>query len=89
MPQSRPPSALGSPSGRSKIPKTGYVRCGVLHMGAQWRIDILSDERNVAVLELLTMDGRVDVGLNRAETENLLQKLQLFLQDWPDGRAPS
>jgi hypothetical protein len=58
-------------------------------MGAQWRIDILSDERNVAVVELLTMDGRVDVGLNRAETENLLQKLQLFLQDWPDGRAPS
>jgi hypothetical protein len=81
MPQSHPPSTVSSPA--AKIPKTGYVRCEVIHISAKWNIDILSDEPKVAVLELLTLDGRIDVGLNRAETESLLQKLQLFLRDWP------
>jgi hypothetical protein len=89
MPQSRPPSTLSLPSDREKKQRTGYVRCGVTYIRTEWKFDILSDERKIAIAEIWTADGRIDIGLNRIEAESLLQKLQLFLQDWPADQLKS
>lgn len=67
----------------------GYVRCGVTFVEADLNFEMLANEPKVAVLTLETIDGNVDVGLNRRDATALLQKLQLFLDDWPEESKPS
>lgn len=88
MPESRPPSTLSSKSDPQKA-RTGYVRSLVNYIGTEWYFEVLSDEPKVAIATIVTNDGPVHIGLNRAEAKNLVQKLQLFLQDWPQDHPKS
>ena len=68
---------------------TGYVRCGVTFAGADFGLQILATKPSVALFTVETMDGNVDIGIRRGEAADLLQKLKLFLQEWPDDTSLS
>jgi hypothetical protein len=70
-------------------PIPGYVRCGVTHIGCEWRFEVMDEKERVAIVDIETEDGQISIGLNRPAAEDLLQKLTLFLQDWPEDRAKS
>jgi hypothetical protein len=87
MPESRRPTTLSLPSDREKKQRTGYVRCGVTHIGTEWSFEPLDDKRKIAIATIMTDDGPIEVGLNRAQATTLHQQLGLFLQDWPEDQA--
>jgi hypothetical protein len=89
MPESRRPTTLSLPSDEKKKQRTGYVRSGVTHIGSEWSFELLSEEPKVAVATIMTADGPVEVGLNRAQATTLHQQLGLFLLDWPEDQALS
>jgi hypothetical protein len=89
MPQSRFPPSLNSAGQRPDIPKAGYVRSRATHLETEWRFEVLSDDHKVAFATIETADGPVHIGLNREEATTLLQKLQLFLLDWPKDQLKS
>ena len=89
MSQSRFPPSLNLAGHREDIPRPGFVRSQATHIGTEWSFEVLSDEHKVAVATIETGDGPVHIGLNRAEATRLVQKLQLFLQDWPKDQAKS
>lgn len=68
-------------------PIAGYIRADVTHRGCEWSFEILSEQPKVGIVSIATADGSLHVALNRADAENVLQKLQLFLAEWPDDRA--
>jgi hypothetical protein len=65
----------------------GYVRCGVIHAGAELSFEVLSEEPKIALLLVATEDGDVQCALNRASAERLAETLRLFLADWPEGQV--
>jgi hypothetical protein len=67
----------------------GYVRCDAVHIGTEWTFEVLSEQERVAYLTIETDDGPIHVGLNREEATRLQRKVQLFLQDWPEGQSAS
>jgi hypothetical protein len=89
MPESRRPTTLSLPSDRETKRRTGYVRCGALHIGTEWTFEIVSEEGKIAIATIMTDDGPVQVGLNRVQATTLYQQLGLFLQDWPEDQSPS
>jgi hypothetical protein len=88
MPESHHPSTLSSKSDPQKA-RIGYVRSLVTHIETESSFEVLSDERKIAVATILTNDGPVRIGLNRGEAKSLVQKLQLFLRDWPEDHQRS
>jgi len=89
MSQSRFPPSLAATGDQENISRRGYVRSQATHIGTEWSFEVLSDDQKVAVATIETVDGPVHIGLNRAEATTLLQKLQLFLQDWSKDQAKS
>lgn len=67
----------------------GYVRCRVTYIGCVWKFEVMDEKERVAIVDIETGDGPVSVGLNRQDAEDLLQKLTLFLQDWPEDQPIS
>jgi hypothetical protein len=49
----------------------------------------MDEKVRTAIVDIETADGPVSVGLNRQAAQDLLQKLTLFLQDWPEDQAKS
>jgi hypothetical protein len=47
----------------------------------------MSEQPKVAIATITLDEGAVDIGLNRGAAEDLVQKLQLFLQDWPKDQS--
>jgi hypothetical protein len=74
---------------KTRPPISGYVRCGVTFLEADWQFELMSDQEKVAIASITVEDGSVDVGLNRTAATRLLQKLELFLQDWPEDQRSS
>jgi hypothetical protein len=74
-----------------EVPKPipGYVRCGVTHIQCEWHFEVMDEKVRTAIVDIETEDGQMSVGLNRPYAEGLLQKLTLFLQNWPEDRAKS
>ena len=68
-------------------PIAGYIRADANHRGCEWSFEVLSEQPKVGIVSIATADGALNVALNRADAENVLQKLQLFLADWTDDRA--
>ena len=89
MTQSRRPTTLSLPSDKGMAPRSGYVRSKVTHIGTEWRFEVLSDDRKVAVATIQTLDGPLHIGLNRAEATKLAQMLQLFLHEWSTDHPKS
>jgi hypothetical protein len=90
MPRSRPPTKTPTPESEGENrSKRGYVRSQATHIGTEWGFEVLSDDRKVAIATIWTGDGPVHIGLNRVEATNLVQKLQLFLHDWPEDQGSS
>jgi hypothetical protein len=89
MPQFRPPSmkSLGRHPGQR--PRAGYIRSDATHKQCEWIFEVWSEEPRVSGITILTGDGPLHVGLNRADAMNLAQKLRLFLLDWPEDQAKS
>jgi hypothetical protein len=80
---------LSLPSDREKKQRTGYVRSGVTHIGTEWSFDMMSEEPKVGVVTILTSDGSIEVGINRAQATTLHQQLDLFPRDWPQDQPSS
>lgn len=68
-------------------PIAGYIRADANHRGCEWSFEMLSEQPKVGIASIMTADGALHVALNRADAEDILQKLQLFLTDWKDDRA--
>jgi len=83
------PPSLSAAGDRQKIPRPGYVRSQATYIETEWNFEVLSDDQKVAIATIQTVDGPVHIGLNRKEAKTLLQKLQLFLQDWPQDQLKS
>jgi hypothetical protein len=67
-----------------KEPKDGYVRCGMIHLGAHLKVDVVNETPQMTVLTVVVDDGPLHIALNRRAAESLQQKLELFIKDWPD-----
>jgi hypothetical protein len=67
----------------------GYVRSRVTYLGCEWQFEVMDEKELTAIVDIDTADGPISVGLNRQDAESLLQKLTLFLQDWPENQAKS
>jgi hypothetical protein len=67
----------------------GYIRCGQPHIGVVWKFELLDEEHKVGIVTIETEDGSLQIGLNRLDATSLLNKLQLFLLDWPSDIQPS
>jgi hypothetical protein len=89
MSQSRFPPSLSMAGDKEKIARSGYVRTGAVHIGTEWSFEVLSDDQKIAVVTIMTGDGPIEIGLNRAESTILEQKLRLFLEDWPRDQGKS
>jgi hypothetical protein len=89
MPRSRLPPSLNAAKDQQNTPRPGYVRSEATHIGTEWTFEVLSDDQKVAIATIQTGDGAVHIGLNQEEATTLLQKLQLFLQDWPRDQLKS
>jgi hypothetical protein len=89
MPESRFPPSLSQLGNKEDKPRSGYVRSRATHIGTEWNFEVLSDDQKVVVATIMTADGPVHIGLNRAEAIKLQQTLQLFLQEWPQDQAKS
>jgi len=89
MSESQPPPKSLSQSNKGERPRSGYVRSLVTHIGTEWSFEVLSDDNKVGLVTIQTGDGPVYIGVNRTEATNLVQKLQLFLQDWPKDQLKS
>jgi hypothetical protein len=89
MRRSRLPPSLNAAGDQQNTPRPGYVRSEATHIGTEWSFEVLSDDQKVAIATIQTGDGVVHIGLNREEATTLLQKLQLFLQDWPKDQLKS
>jgi hypothetical protein len=70
-------------------PRIGYIRCNANHRGCEWSFEVLSEQPRVGIVTIMTNDGPLHVALNRADAMNIQQKLQLFLQDWPEDQGTS
>jgi hypothetical protein len=66
-------------------PKDGYVRCGVIHLGAHLKFDVVNETPQVTVLTVVVDEGPLHIALSRTAAESLQQKLELFMKDWPEG----
>jgi hypothetical protein len=67
----------------------GYVRSRVTYIDCEWQFEVMDEKVRTAIVDIETADGPVSVGLNRQAAQDLLQKLTLFLQDWPEDQAKS
>jgi len=65
-------------------PKDGYVRCGIIHLGAHLKFDVVNETPQVTVLTLVVDEGPLHIALSRTAAESLQQKLELFMKDWPE-----
>jgi len=65
----------------------GYIRADANHGGCEWSFEVLREHPKVGIVSIMMADGSLNVALNRADAENVLQKLQLFLADWTDDRV--
>jgi hypothetical protein len=74
---------------KTRPPISGYVRCGVTFLEADWQFGIMSDQEKVAITTITVDDGSIEVGLNRISATSLMQKLELFLQDLPEDQRSS
>ena len=74
---------------RTHKPIRGYVQCGVTYTTGEWRFEVLNEQERIAIVDIETPDGTISIGLNRPDAEDVLQKLTLFLQDWPENQARS
>ena len=59
-------------------PKDGYVRCGIIHLGAHLKFDVVNETSQVTVLTLVLDEGPLHIALGRTAAESLQQKLELF-----------
>jgi hypothetical protein len=64
----------------------GYIRCNAMHISLEWKFEVVSERPRVSVATIETDDGPLHIGLNREDAVRLQQRLQLFLQDWPEGQ---
>ena len=65
-------------------PKDGYVRCGIIHLGAHLKFDVVNETPQVTVLTVVLDEGPLHIALSRTAAESLQQKLELFMKDWPE-----
>lgn len=63
----------------------GYVRCGIIHVGAHLKFDVVNETPQMTVLTVVVDDGPLHIALSRSAAESLQQKLELFMKDWPDN----
>jgi hypothetical protein len=77
---------VSTPSDREDRPLEGYIRSRATHVECEWSFEVLSEQPRVGVVTIMTEDGPLNVGLNRSDAMNLLRKLQLFLEDWPEDQ---
>lgn len=70
-------------------PLAGYIRSNANHRGCEWSFELLSERPKVGIVTVETADGPLHVALNRTDAANILQKLQLFLADWPEDQGGS
>jgi hypothetical protein len=70
-----------------KEPKDGYVRCGMIHLGAHLKVDVVNETPQMTVLTVVVDDGPLHIALNRRAAESLQQTLELFIKDWPEDTA--
>lgn len=90
MPESHPPSkSLTLPSDRENRPRRGYIRSNATHQLCEWSFEVLSEQPKVGIATILTGDGPLKVAMNRKDAVSILQKLQLFLAEWPEDQATS
>ena len=68
-----------------KEPMDGYVRCGMIHLGAHLKVDVVNETPQMTVLTVVVDEGPLHIALIRRAAESLQQKLELFIKDWPDG----
>ena len=61
-----------------------YVRCGMVHLGAHLKVDVVNETPQTTVLTVVVDDGALHIALNRRAAQSLQQKLELFIKDWPD-----
>ena len=67
-----------------KEPMDGYVRCGMIHLGAHLKVDVVNETAQTTLLTVVVDDGPLHIALNRRAAESLLQTLELFMTDWPE-----
>jgi hypothetical protein len=72
-----PPHSLAMLGDKENIPRPGYVRSGILHAG-EWRFEILSDDEKLAVVTIQTVEGPVQIVLDRNQATIVLRDLPLF-----------
>ena len=53
-----------------KEPKDGYVRCGMIHLGAHLKVDVVNETPQMTVLTVVVDDGPLHIALNRRAAEN-------------------
>lgn len=73
----------------AKAPKqiAGYVRCGVLHVESEWKIEVLDVEANIAAIDVETEDGVVSFAVTKEAVKHLHDLLGLLLEEPPrEGR---
>jgi hypothetical protein len=47
-------------------PKDGYVRCGVIHLGAHLKFDVVNESPQVTVLTVVVDEGPLHIALRGA-----------------------
>jgi hypothetical protein len=90
MPEApKPTKTLTTKADMENRQRTGYVRSNATHRGCEWLFEVLSEEPRVGIVTILTGDGPLHVALNRPDAVRLQQKLQLFLENWPEEQLKS
>jgi hypothetical protein len=92
MPESDPQTkfrTLSLSGDRQKHPRRGYIRSDANHRQCEWSFEVLSEQPKVGLVTIMTADGPLRVAINRVDATSLLQKLQLFLADWPEDQQQS